>query len=479
MPDYGYNDLHNASEDGDVETVQTLLESTGRSLLDQATGGGRTSLQLAVRENHVPVVEKLLHAGADVNFRSSSDGRYALHIAAGKGNNTIVNLLLKAGADKDARRNLPPTWGEGGNSKTPLVEAIENGHFSVVETLLSKGADVEGSVYYCASDCVSMHAIDFAALQGDNDIMVALLNKIEGGQRKTDSMDIALILACRKGHLAVVKTMLENGGQVKIRQHDFDQPLICAAEQGYDAIVTLLLENGADPNDIRIDGETPLDMAAFYGHVRTVKTLMNAGAKSERALGSAFEGEHIPVIKAILDSGAETDREKLGDLFSRLTYSGSTSEYVYEATLVLLQHGAPVNIDLGGGQTPLHEQVRESNCLQAVVDLLLRWGADETMLNEDGQTSADVLANNSELAPAVAERVRQLLDNAPKDRAWRRRGWLVMLRARTLKAGKAVVIPEPKQSRGGGGSEGQEARLVDLIIRLEEEGVFRQVMAFL
>lgn len=62
----------------------------------------------------------------------------------------------------------------------------------------------------------TLHAV-LHCLRGDNDIMVALLGVMEGNQ--TDLMDYALILACRKGHLAVVETMLEHGGQVKDMQH--------------------------------------------------------------------------------------------------------------------------------------------------------------------------------------------------------------------------------------------------------------------
>ncbi|CAM9327780.1 unnamed protein product, partial [Pylaiella littoralis] len=294
-----------------------------------------------------------------------------------------------------------------------------------------------------------MGAINFAALRGDNDIMIALFGKIEGG--KTDLVEYALILACRRGHLGMVKILFENGGQAKIRQHDFDQPLICATEGGHDAIVTLLLGNGADPNEKRMDGDTPLTMAAFCGHVRTTKTLMDASAKDERALDHAFLGKHIPVVNAILDYEACDDKELLGEYLASTanTYCEDKPEYRYEALLMLLHRGAPVNTETYCG-TPLHRTMRNEDCSEAIVNLLLRWGADETMKDRRG-TPADVLASNSRLAPAVAERVRQLLHNAPKDRAWRRRGWLVMLRARTLKAGEAVVITEPKNSRGRDG----------------------------
>ena len=60
-----------------------------------------------------------------------------------------------------------------------------------------------------------------------------------------------------------------------------------------------------------------------------------------------------------------------------------------------------------------------------VVDLLLRSGADETLVDDGGLTAEDLA--NTELEESaehesIVERVRELLANAPADKAWRRRG---------------------------------------------------------
>ncbi|CAN0253335.1 unnamed protein product [Ectocarpus sp. 6 AP-2014] len=470
MSDLSGGDLHSASEYGDVGKVRTLVKSAdGRLALNSVQDAGRTPLQLASREGHVLVVEELVAAGANVNFRSPDDGRHAIHLAAGKGHNTVVNILLEAGAEEDAGRGLSSTWTVGANLKTPLVEAIENGHFPVVQTLLSKGADATLDVGCSTRDLgdMSLRPIDFAALRGDNDIMTALLSDID----EDCFLEFTIILACRRGHFAVVKTLLDNGCDVKTSQFDFDQPLICAAGGGHDAIVTLLLENEADPNEVRMDGETPLSSAVRFGHVRIIKALLNAGAEREYDYSAT---KTKAVVEAILDSGAEPDEEELGYLLSIGVRETSTLENMYDARLMLLQRGAPVNFCSYGGQTPLHHIMNRRSCVASVVDLLLRWGADETMKDERGKTPADYLGRIPNLDPAVAERVRHLLVNAPRDRAWRRRGWLVMLRAHTLAAGEPVDIPEPKKRGGGGG-----VCPLKFVLSLNEDAVFREVVAFL
>lgn len=67
------------------------------------------------------------------------------------------------------------------------------------------------------------------------------------------------------------------------------------------------------------------------------------------------------------------------------------------------------------------------------VDILLRRGADETAVDNDHRTPAYLIGSRlGEAQGSLAEdfeRVRELLANAPADRAWRRRGFLVLCRA--------------------------------------------------
>lgn len=66
------------------------------------------------------------------------------------------------------------------------------------------------------------------------------------------------------------------------------------------------------------------------------------------------------------------------------------------------------------------------------MDLLLRHGADEKAVDNNGHTPADMVEysdveGKGSLAEGV-ERVRKLLANAPADCAWRPRGFLVLCR---------------------------------------------------
>ncbi|CAM9259540.1 unnamed protein product [Ectocarpus sp. 6 AP-2014] len=137
-----------------------------------------------------------------------------------------------------------------------------------------------------------------------------------------------------------------------------------------------------------------------------------------------------------------------------------------EALRVLLRNGADPNKPDDNGFMPLHLAAHEQTPgVMEVVDLLLRWGASETAVNKHGNTPAEVFQMLAIHRPdATEERAGALvlLARAPADRAWRRRGWVVMLRARSETERIAA------QRRGATSSS--ERRVSGRRARLDEEG---------
>src|SRR5690606_26167912 len=101
---------------------------------------GQTALQWAAAEGHVEVIDLLIEAGADIHHTLDS-GFDALFFAIREGRTGAVLRLLDAGArvNEPSRRRTKDRPGDA--RTTPLLLAVENGHFELAVELLERGAD--------------------------------------------------------------------------------------------------------------------------------------------------------------------------------------------------------------------------------------------------------------------------------------------------------------------------------------------------
>ena len=126
----GTTPLHYAIHGKSADTIDRLLlaganrEATIASL-------ELTPLMVAVQENGLATVVRLLKFGVNINA-SNSAGWTSLHLAVGKGHFEIVKALLDHGANPDARDN----W-----NFSCLHVAAKGGHLEVVKALLDHGAN--------------------------------------------------------------------------------------------------------------------------------------------------------------------------------------------------------------------------------------------------------------------------------------------------------------------------------------------------
>jgi hypothetical protein len=88
--------------------------------------------------------------------------------------------------------------------------------------------------------------------------------------------------AAFRGHVGVLRLLIERGARVNQREGFFGTPLQAAASQGHYEAVKFLLKNHADPN------------AASIGHYGT-------------ALGAAAALKFNDIIQSLLDNGAKHD----------------------------------------------------------------------------------------------------------------------------------------------------------------------------
>ena len=155
-----------------------------------------------------------------------------------------------------------------------------------------------------------------------------------------------LLDAVRKGDAAAVKALLDQGVPVDTKYRYDRTALSFAADRGHVEIVKVLLERGADPDAVdSFYHQTPLASAAYKGNAEVVRILLE---RSKRGVGSAllsgvFAGKP-EVVDVVLATGRVSardlsyvleaaERTQNKDIIERLRKAGAVPPPKPEATV--------------------------------------------------------------------------------------------------------------------------------------------------
>ena len=158
----GWAPLHLSVVGGHLLTTRTLLEAEGWRGPRDRKGAVRKHmsksgevLSLATKANFVVIVQLLVEAGVDLNYRDEQ-GETALHVAARFGHSECAEALLKGSSSQKIDTEVAEkTFGW-----TPLFVASVDGHLGIVELLVEAGTDVT------KADTSGWTAMEHAALRG-------------------------------------------------------------------------------------------------------------------------------------------------------------------------------------------------------------------------------------------------------------------------------------------------------------------------
>jgi ankyrin repeat protein len=166
-------------------------------------------------------------------------GKTELHLAAEHDRPEDAEALIAGGADLEARTD----WGA-----TPLDWAGVLGSRAAAGVLIAHGAHLSP---------VAAAGLGIAA------------------RTEPHQLDAAFALACRNGHTAIARTLLEQGARVDARGYFNAPALHWAAINGHAETVRFLLDRGADPalRDAEFDADV-LGWAREGGHEPVIALLM-------------------------------------------------------------------------------------------------------------------------------------------------------------------------------------------------------------
>ena len=112
------------------EKVAELIQNGAN--VNQADSDSWTPLDIASDYQRLDIMDQLIAAGADVNHVHSRLRTTPLLRATSQGHSTVVDKLLKRGATVDQAND---------DGRTPLAQAVCHGLYTIAECLLSFGAD--------------------------------------------------------------------------------------------------------------------------------------------------------------------------------------------------------------------------------------------------------------------------------------------------------------------------------------------------
>jgi ankyrin repeat protein len=125
-----------------------------------------------------------------------------------------------------------------------------------------------------------------------------------------------------------LKLMQDHPSVVNARDINGQTPLIASIESRAEDWTGFLLQQGADPDTPNGQGETPLMAAAKIGFQDAVGWLLGSGAKvdatnrmGETALIIAVQHRQVPIVRALLEAGADPDKADSAQGYSARDYA--------------------------------------------------------------------------------------------------------------------------------------------------------------
>lgn len=269
----------------------------------------------------------------------------------------MVKVLLEAGADVAHLDD---------SGRSPLVLAVQGNYGEIASALVQGGSDP--NTPYVDDDGDS-HNLLFDAIMVENEEFALLL--IEKGAdiyHKDDKQVTTLLQASHRGQSEIVKSLLEKNSKsdfVDAASEDGITPLTAASSEGNVDSAKLLIGAKANVNAKDKDQTNPLMAAAARGHLDVVAALLEAGA----SVNEQNSDGHTALMFAY---NGKNQVETLWERFNQFVADAETG-------------GDDADEDQGTG--PIIREALDNHT--ALVDLLLKNGADGSLKDKEGHVAND------------------------------------------------------------------------------------------
>ncbi|OAL17742.1 hypothetical protein AYO20_11799 [Fonsecaea nubica] len=403
--------IHLAAYFGITNLVYAFMPSNGRRgradvSINVRDGHGCTALAWAAHEGHEEAAQALIDA-ADVDLDArDGGGRTPVLRATQRNHFTIVERLLSGGANPNFRDF---------SGASPLSYAAKEGYTTIADLLVRHGADVNAATTRFGANLDT--PLSLAAMYGHDEIAQLLL--VQPGIQPSAKVErrsmfeecTSLELAVRGKHHGVVDLFLSHADV----SGEHEALLRTAAEQGDERVVQRLLEMDVDVNTQSEHGDTPLHRAVKEGHDGVAARLLSqAGVlpnlpndDGDTAALLAARLGRVQALQLMLAKGADGGaRNKKG----RTPLADAAEQgYLSVVELLLSTDGVAADSQDHKGRTPLSLAVSPTTGerfdgmgRRAVVRCLLNSGrVDINPRDTQGRTPLAFAADDTDGMPMV------------------------------------------------------------------------------
>ncbi len=308
------------------------------------------------------------------------------------------------------------------NGNTPLIQAIKDRKFKMVEDLLSRGADpttesksgqfpaglvADAELDSYDDSCSGLellvkYGVDLTALDNHGR---SVLNYIQGDYEFYN-----------RNWSGTMKYLVEHGVNVNIPGiFDGMTPLMAAVRKGSCELVKLILEHGADINAQDKKGQCAIMDALSGGNEKIIDLLLqynpNLNLKDRYGTPIIFYISNPKQIVTLKKAGMDLDAQtNTGNTFLIHACEDISSQSIIDTCEILLENGANPNIRGEYGNTALMRIISawSVNVLPAT-QLICKYGVDLNIQNNNGETAL-ILAAEYKKADVVKYLVEQGCD---------------------------------------------------------------------
>ncbi|PSR90022.1 Ankyrin repeat-containing protein [Actinidia chinensis var. chinensis] len=229
----GETALYVAAEYGYVNLVREMIKYYDLVGASIKARNGFDALHIAAKQGDLEVVKVLMEAHPELSMTVDMTNTTALHTAATQGHIEVVNFFLES---ESSLATIARS-----NGKTALHSAARNGHVQVVKALLSKHPEIARR-----NDKKGQTALQMAVKGQNNEVVEELIKVDPSSINMVDTKgNTALHIATRKGRAQIVKLLLGNSEtDTKAINRSNETAIDTAEKTGQAEVAAILREHG-------------------------------------------------------------------------------------------------------------------------------------------------------------------------------------------------------------------------------------------